>query len=73
MDIRLEILRINGVWTLTSSGPSLQAFGDEEAARAAAIARARDYHASGTGEATVHLWRGERETTIFDTRIPSSR
>lgn len=73
MDIRLEVLRINGVWTLTTSGPEVTPFGSEPEAVHAAIEAARRYHNQSGGEATVHVWHGAQETTIFDTSEDQQR
>ena len=67
MDIRLEVLRIDGVWIVTSRGPQLTPCDSEPEAIHAAIEAARLHHAQTGGEASVHLWRGAEETTIFDT------
>lgn len=72
MDIRVEILRIKGIWTLTTSGPETLAFDREVEAIRAGIAKARQHNEATGGEATVHLWHGAEETLIFDTGADQS-
>lgn len=72
MDIRLEILRIAGVWTLIDSGPERFTFEREDQAIEAGVARAREHHDRTGGAATVHLWHGANETLVFDTSTASS-
>jgi len=67
MDVRFEILRLHGVWALTQSGPDLLPFDSRETALAAAVEAARKHHDVDGGHATVHLWDGPSETTVFDT------
>jgi hypothetical protein len=67
MDIRLEVIRINGTWTVTTDGPELLRFANYEAAIARAIDLARRHHAAGKGDAAVHAWQGAQETVVFDT------
>lgn len=66
MDIRLEVLRINGIWNVTTSGAELLPFAREEAALGAAIAAANRHHSDTGGWASVHLWHGTTETTVFE-------
>jgi hypothetical protein len=73
MDVRLEVLRISGVWSVTQSGPGLLSFASVEAALSAAISAARRHHDKEGGRATVHLWDGSRETEMFDTAMPAAK
>jgi hypothetical protein len=70
MDVRFEILRLQGVWTLTQSGPDLLPFDSRDAALNAAIQAARKHHDTDGGHATIHLWDGPSETMVFDTAKP---
>ena len=72
MDIRLEVLRIDGVWKLTSSGAELTPFGSEPEAVLAAIQAARRHHDQTGGTAVVHVWHGPEETAVFSTGPESS-
>lgn len=68
MDVRFEVLRIDGVWTLTL-GPQLVQFSNENDAVRAGVVAARRHRADGLGEASVHAWRLGKEETVFDTRL----
>ena len=70
MDIRIEIIRIGGVWTVTTSGPDLQRHGSYEAALAAATDLARKHHERTGGSVSVHAWHGATEAVVFDIGTP---
>jgi hypothetical protein len=65
MDIRLEVLRIDGAWVLAPSGPGLTRFRGEREAVHAAIEAARKYHLQSGGTAVVHVWHGAEDTPVF--------
>jgi hypothetical protein len=67
MNVRFEVLTLDGVWTLTQSGPETKAFGTRSAATAAAVVAACRHHELDGGHASVHLWENGTETTIFET------
>jgi hypothetical protein len=66
MDIRIEVLRYNGHWVITQSGPGLLVFDAQTTAAAAGIEAAEKYHNETGGRATVHLWSDGNETLVFD-------
>jgi len=68
LDIRIEIIRIDGVWNVTDSGPRVLQHVSEREALAAGVKMALQYHVDTGGDATVHLWEGVRDSVVFDTR-----
>lgn len=73
MDVRFEVLRIDGVWMLTQSGPGVRSFGSQSAAITAGIAEACQHHEQDGSHAAVHLWEGGNERIIFETVKDSPR
>src|SRR5690242_7774197 len=68
VDIRLDVLRINGLWTLTNSGSDQLTFDREKQALDAGIAWARRHHQDTGGAATVYVWHRSLQTLAFDTK-----
>jgi hypothetical protein len=67
MDVRFEVLKIDGVWMLRQSKPELRPFGSQSAAITAAIAEACRHHEQDGGHATVCIWKDGIEEVIFET------
>ena len=68
MDIRVEVICIDGVWNVTDSGPGLLRHASEREALAAGVNIALKHHIDTGGEAAVHLWKGAKDAVVFDTR-----
>jgi len=66
MDIRIEVLRLHGLWVVTQSGPGFHVHGTRTEAVAAGIEAGEKYHSETGGRATVHLWSDGNETLVFD-------
>jgi hypothetical protein len=66
MDIRIEVLRYQGLWVVTQSGPGFHVHSTQTEAVAAGIEAAEKYHSETGGRATVHLWKDGNETLAFD-------
>jgi hypothetical protein len=67
MDVRFEVLKIDGIWMLTQRKREMRPFGSQSAAITAEIAEACRHHEEAGGRATVHLWRDGIEEVIFET------
>lgn len=72
MDIRVEVICIDGVWTVSDSGPGFSHHASERAALAAGIDIALQHHIDTGGDAAVHLWKGAKDAVVFDTRSASA-
>ncbi|WP_055045646.1 hypothetical protein [Devosia sp. A16] len=66
MDIRIEVLRYNGHWVVTQSGPELRFCDTQAAAVAEGIEAAKKYHTMNGGRATVYIWSDGHEALVFD-------
>lgn len=72
MNRRFDVLRIDGIWTLTQSGPETYKFDGKQAAITAAVAAARKHHAEVGGSASVYVWHGPAVVSEHF-RIPDDR
>lgn len=72
MNCRFDVLRIDGIWTLTDSGPETHKFNSKQAAITAAVAAAHKHHVEVGGSASVYVWHGPALVTEHF-RVPDDR